>query len=218
VGPVLDLGVGYGLPRQPGVDHGLAHQHLAEQPQGGGGLPAPGPPGQGEEATAGVDPDAHEAGQHLGVVGDDPQVGGQHQVRAGAHDGPAHRPHDGHGQLPDPVERLVDQAHRRVLGLARLVDGGVEEGAVGARAERAVGAPHDGGADRGVGVDLLAGRDQVGRQGGVEGVAKAGVGHGDGGHAVGAVDLDGHRGSFRSFCVRVCPFATSTRTRFGWSG
>ncbi len=186
LGPGLDGAVGNGLPGDAEVGGPPAGELVAEETEGRRRLPARRPPRQHEEPAAGVEADAEEAGQEPGIVGDDPEVGGEGQVDAGPHR-PA--PDGGHRrrlELADPGERPVDDRQVRMGRLAERVGAGAgQRVAVGPGAEvRSPGHHH--GADVGVAVDLLAGLDQVGGHGRRQGVAAVLGGQGDDGD--GAVD------------------------------
>jgi hypothetical protein len=138
-----------------------------------------------------VEPDSEKAGHEPGVLGHDPEVGGEGEVDSGP-DRPAPDGGDRRRlQLADPGEGAVDDGQVGVGRFAERVGAGTGQRVpVGAGAEvRSAGHHH--GADLPVAVDLFAGFHQVGGHGRREGVAAVGGGQGDDGDVAvdGKLDL-----------------------------
>src|SRR5207244_829247 len=109
-GPLLDPLRRQGLPGQAKLHGPQAGYLLAEDPGRGCGLGAR-PPGQQPEVPAAwVQPDPQEAADQPGVLGDDAQVGGEHQVDPSPDRGAADRGYGRHLQLPGPGKGPVDTA------------------------------------------------------------------------------------------------------------
>ena len=105
---------------------------------------------QPEVPAAGMQPDPQEAADQPGILGDDPQVGGEHQVDPGPDRGTAHRGDARHLELADASEGPVDAAEGRVPALLGWILADlVQVTAFGPGAERAAGGPDDGGPDQG---------------------------------------------------------------------
>ncbi len=81
---LLDVGVVDRGPGQAELGGAFAVDPLAEQRQGRGGLAGAGAAEERAVPAARVQADRDEAGDDARVAGDDPQVGGKHQVEAGS--------------------------------------------------------------------------------------------------------------------------------------
>src|ERR1035441_8504942 len=158
---------GGGLPGQLRVPGGPAGQF-----GGRGGLLGAGAAGEPRERPpARVQADPEEAADQPGVLGDDAQVGGEHQVDPGADRGAANRGDGRPLQLAAPGEGPVDAAEGGVPPFFRRVAAQLLQlASLGPRAERAAGPADHGGPDGPVAVRRLAGLDELVRQLVVQGV------------------------------------------------
>src|SRR4029077_14002220 len=112
-----------------------------------------------------------ETADQPGVLGDDAQVGGEHQVDPGADGGAADRGYGRHLHLADPGEGAVDAAEGGVpVLLGRVAADLVQVAALRPGAEGAARAADHGGAYLPIAVGLVAGRDELARQLVVQGV------------------------------------------------
>ena len=203
-GRALDVLVVDRRPGEAELGGARAVDALAEERQRRRRLARSRAPEQGAVAAARVEADRQEARDDAGLAPDDAQVGGEHEVEARPHGAAAHRRDRRRLELTDARERAVDRADPRVgLGGGGVASRLGERGAVAARAEEAARAADHHGADRRVGVELLAGGHELVGHRHRERVAPLGRVQAEHRHAVAvALDRDLAHAGFRAFMLR----------------
>src|SRR3954469_14099861 len=139
---VLYVAVVHGRPGHAELGRPLAVDPLAEERHRGRRLPRAGPAEQGAVAAAGVKAYRQEAGDELGIPGNDTNVGGEGEVEAGAHRAATYRGDWRRLEPPAALERAGARAEagkgvgrRGVLargGQGRAIPAGTEEAALAA--------------------------------------------------------------------------------------